>query len=536
MLGNNTKRELETIVEQVRPGLFCVHFQWDGNKSVVENKNADLELDLTYPFLLENNDRNSSTNKVVISNPVVPSSGAETPAFGSTLMGSLFYDGPREQETKLLPLPRPSTQQIIVESQTALENRRQPLVFSTIVTVPSSGAGTPAFVQGSGSTVYRKRKTILGINRGATSDTFTASPFPNGHNTQVILNKVNTPSGSSINISSQPATKEETMKYIAKLSIKKQQYVLKVSFITSTATSNVTMGSLTLKQIKTKPCPASEKARVDKVSGDSIRCDGKLENDNMQLPSAVWVHLSGIEKKHRQLNFLNSNQSWTSDAFDGSFARSACYNSGPTDWKPLAGLLWIEFETSNMAEKKALKQVTDLYIEQIYCDVQFAFRGEQQIGGHRNILATRSPVFAALFQNDLEEKTTGQVKIEDCELDVFKQFLHYIYSGRILTPLTDANAQSLFVVADKYDIQDLKEECITFLLTCVKMNNVVGLLVWSHLYSVEALKEVVLTFIDHNGKEICFLKDWEELAKNYPELSVLATRRMMDYALRREQK
>ncbi|XP_045032566.1 uncharacterized protein LOC116926900 isoform X2 [Daphnia magna] len=503
MLGINTKRELEIIVEHVRPGLFCVHFQWNYPSMTVKKKNKDVK----NPLQLGNNDGNLNTDKAAILNPAIPSSGAGTRAVEGMVSGSLF-DELQQQEV----------QHFLYGTSTANRNHPQTHHRSlrhTIGYVPLAGLVK--------RNVPRQRNfTFVPPETPFES---TARESSSVHGIPIELPEVNTPLESSINTSGQPTAKDDAIKYTAKFLINKQVYILKASFTTSTG---ITLGSLTLKQVTTKPCPATEKAIVDEVSGEPSRFEGKIENDNIQSPSAVWVNLSGIEKKHRKLKFSNSDQSWVLDDFDGSFVHSACYNTGPTDWKPLAGSLWIEFVTSNMGEKKALKQVTDLYVEQIYCDVQFSLRGEQQIGSHRNILAARSPVFAAMFQHDMKEATTGQVHMEDSEPDVFKQLLHYIYSGRISTPLTDAMAQSLFVVADKYEIQDLKEECVIFLLTCLRMDNVVGLLVWSYLYSVEELKEVTLTFMAHHGKEICLLKDWEELAKNYPELSVLATRRMMD--------
>lgn len=65
----------EIIVEHVRPGLFCVHFQWNKpNKSMIKNKNTDVK----NPLQLGNNDGNSNTNKAAILNQAIPSSGAGT--------------------------------------------------------------------------------------------------------------------------------------------------------------------------------------------------------------------------------------------------------------------------------------------------------------------------------------------------------------------------------------------------------------------------------------------------------------------------
>ncbi len=99
------------------------------------------------------------------------------------------------------------------------------------------------------------------------------------------------------------------------------------------------------------------------------------------------------------------------------------------------------------------------------------------MGAHSTILAARSPVFAAMFQHHMEETVTGQVYIEDIQSDIFDQLLHYIYSERTLKPMTEASAQAMYVAADKFDIDDLKKDCVRFLLSCVRVDNVVNLMI-----------------------------------------------------------
>ncbi len=143
-------------------------------------------------------------------------------------------------------------------------------------------------------------------------------------------------------------------------------------------------------------------------------------------------------------------------------------------------------------------------------------------------LEVMSTVFAAMFKHDMQESKTRQVKIQDIKPDIFKPLLHYIYSGRICEPLSETSAQPLYVAADKYDISDLMKECVRFLFSRIRVDNASNLMVWAHLHSVDTLTNAALNFTGQHGKEICSLKDWEELTKNYPELSVLAVRRILE--------
>ncbi|KAK4015109.1 hypothetical protein OUZ56_030099 [Daphnia magna] len=120
---------------------------------------------------------------------------------------------------------------------------------------------------------------------------------------------------------------------------------------------------------------------------------------------------------------------------------------------------------------------------------------DEPIGGHVILLSARSSVFAAMFHGGMQETSTRKVCIKDIKLDIFKQLLHYIYSGRTSTKLSEENAQPLFVAADMYDIEDLKDECVQFLLTCIKLENAINLMAWVHVHEVDSLKEAALAFV-----------------------------------------
>lgn len=171
-----------------------------------------------------------------------------------------------------------------------------------------------------------------------------------------------------------------------------------------------------------------------------------------------------------------------------------------------------------------LVQLTEIYLNQSNCNVQFCFKDDQKIGGHISILAARSPVFAAMFNHDMQEKKTREVFIEDIQLDIFKELLHYIYSGRTETIMTGDIARLLLEAADKYDIPGLKEECIRILLINLQESNALELLVWADMHSVEKVKKGTLNYLAKNFKTICQMEDWEAFILNYPHLSLLITR------------
>ena len=97
--------------------------------------------------------------------------------------------------------------------------------------------------------------------------------------------------------------------------------------------------------------------------------------------------------------------------------------------------------------------------KKLLTDVEFVFVGEKEtLCAHRFILSARSPVFAAMFTSDMLESKTGRVEIKDVDVNLFKHFLKFIYTGKLET---SARNLDLLALADKYEIETLRELCQT---------------------------------------------------------------------------
>lgn len=256
-----------------------------------------------------------------------------------------------------------------------------------------------------------------------------------------------------------------------------------------------------------------------------------LENANQLRPSRIWANVN--EGGDFYLYLTESSCSavvgkWDSEKFVVDLLHN-CKRSLVNRLKlTLSCVMWIEFETFGEGVRSLVKNISDMFTLQTNCDVQFCFGDSRRIGGHMNIIAARSPVFAAMFQHKMIESTTGIVQIEDFDVDVFKELLHFFYSGRISKLLNEDLALTLLSAADKYGIEDLKNLCVNYILQIMTVNSVIKHLVCAHLHSADILKEAALDFIACNGKQITNLPDWEDLTITYPMLSVLAIRRILE--------
>ncbi|XP_046450192.1 speckle-type POZ protein B-like [Daphnia pulex] len=178
-----------------------------------------------------------------------------------------------------------------------------------------------------------------------------------------------------------------------------------------------------------------------------------------------------------------------------------------------------------ISPKKGSKHVLDhllnLWNTKTLSDVTFSCKN-YNIKAHTLILASGSPVLAAMFQHNFRENQEKVVEIKDIDPEIFEELLCYIYTGNFNSG-RNVNVAELLVAADKYAVETLKEECALILSRKLKVENAAHYLVLAHLYNSPKLREASLDFISKNAKAICSRKDWMEITKNYPELSFQAT-------------
>ena len=128
-------------------------------------------------------------------------------------------------------------------------------------------------------------------------------------------------------------------------------------------------------------------------------------------------------------------------------------------------------------------------------DVQFLVQGVT-IPSHTLILQGGSPVFAAMFEHDMTESSSRIVVVNDIEPTVFRQLLRFLYTGDAPEMEDDENmTEQLFIAADKYQVDTLKDWCDSLLSKQINEENAVRLLVLAHLHFALWLQEDCIDFI-----------------------------------------
>jgi speckle-type POZ protein len=150
-----------------------------------------------------------------------------------------------------------------------------------------------------------------------------------------------------------------------------------------------------------------------------------------------------------------------------------------------------------------------------FSDVILNIRG-REFPAHKNILAARSEVFAAMFKHPMREQSTYQIKMEDIEPEVFQELLRFIYTGRVRTATMESMAAGLFIAADKYFLDELKMKCENYMIHHMSPDNCIVLLLHGDLQNpAKPLKEAA-KFLRHFPHEVMATERWNKMKQENP--------------------
>ncbi|GFY51590.1 TD and POZ domain-containing protein 3 [Trichonephila inaurata madagascariensis] len=164
--------------------------------------------------------------------------------------------------------------------------------------------------------------------------------------------------------------------------------------------------------------------------------------------------------------------------------------------------------------KESLKS---LYDGGILCDTNLCTSTET-FPAHIVVLSAASPVFRAMFTNDMKEKSKGYVEISDLDADTVRQMLQYMYTDT-LEDLSWEKALKLYTAADKYEIEAIKKKCSIYLKENLCQTKACEFLVLADMHQDKYLKKVVQDFILEHDSEIFDLDVWKSFMDANPKLA-----------------
>lgn len=183
-----------------------------------------------------------------------------------------------------------------------------------------------------------------------------------------------------------------------------------------------------------------------------------------------------------------------------------------------------------------LLKIANLYAEQLMSDICLVV-GANRYPAHRVILCASSEVFQVMLMNpewtECRESVI-ELKEEPCCADVFPQFLKYLYVGQIRVSLQ--TVMPMLALADKYNIRDLVQLCVDYMLRHISKAAKDGYLVsWLH-YTIafspyhQEVTDALQRFLKWNLDIVAESREFAELDVNI----VIVLLQQNDLVLRNE--
>ena len=157
-----------------------------------------------------------------------------------------------------------------------------------------------------------------------------------------------------------------------------------------------------------------------------------------------------------------------------------------------------EKDVDGASLKKAMK---NLLLDQETNDISILCDTES-FPCHKSILATRSDVFKAMFndKSNFKEMKAGVLKIEDIDAHTMKVFMEYMYTDFIKRK--DINCKVL-MAAHKYNFKRLFGECSEHLMYSIGKENIIEIIKSAYLIESEDLfRKAVLAANKMGRKEL----------------------------------
>ncbi|KAJ6643984.1 Kelch-like protein 17 [Pseudolycoriella hygida] len=147
------------------------------------------------------------------------------------------------------------------------------------------------------------------------------------------------------------------------------------------------------------------------------------------------------------------------------------------------------------------------------CDVTLEVGGET-INAHKVVLASVSPYFYAMFNDDMLERNSVSITLHDVDPTALRQLIEYTYSGELT--ITEDNVQVLLPASSLLQIQSVREACCKFLLRQLHPSNCLGIRSFADAHSCKELhsrshKYALLNFQQVVGTEEFLLLPFSEV-------------------------
>jgi len=147
-------------------------------------------------------------------------------------------------------------------------------------------------------------------------------------------------------------------------------------------------------------------------------------------------------------------------------------------------------------------------------DLKLICPGEGEVSVHEIIISARSPVFSNMLKNDMTEKQSRTIVIDDFDISVVMEMVRFVYTGKLEEAFE--NVKDLLVIGNKYQISSLVEACGKKVAATISKENAVEIGIFAETHNAKFLREKCAEFIYQDLSVLG--NDWEDGLKASPLL------------------
>mmetsp|Transcript_78627 Transcript_78627/g.168507 ORF Transcript_78627/g.168507 Transcript_78627/m.168507 type:complete len:375 (-) Transcript_78627:95-1219(-) len=146
--------------------------------------------------------------------------------------------------------------------------------------------------------------------------------------------------------------------------------------------------------------------------------------------------------------------------------------------------------------------------------------GDEHIRAHSLILASRSPVFCAMFSTSMRETNEREVVIPDLDVGAVKELISFFYTGEINKDVmsNDESTLALLQAAHRYEAPAVVEKCTAALRSRFTNETASDRLELADMINCPAFKTQCLDFMRQHMHQVQETKSYERLVERRPAL------------------
>ncbi|XP_043475491.1 speckle-type POZ protein-like isoform X2 [Leptopilina heterotoma] len=168
-------------------------------------------------------------------------------------------------------------------------------------------------------------------------------------------------------------------------------------------------------------------------------------------------------------------------------------------------------------DSKLLDDYSKLFENSLFADATINVKGHS-FRVHKAIITVRCSFFAAMFnpESRMKEQVEGIAEINDISVDVFREILRFIYTGKVEN--IKENVADLLIAAEKYDLNVLKAICEREMYEILSEENAMEFLIIVDRLNISLLKKRILRFIKQNITVIIAQDNWTDILSKHVDL------------------